>query len=907
MNFYPVPPVIEAQILTRIPEELRCKGESDWRGGFTGAFQNIFLEGPTCDGDGHLYVTDIPYGRILKVDKHTKQITVCVQYDGEPNGMARRKDGKFIVADYKKGLLLFDPRSNQVSPLLTRNNLESFKGVNDVIVDSKGNVFFTDQGQTGMTDQSGRVYRLGIDGRLDKLVSNGISPNGLALSLDERFLYVAMTRSNEVWRLPLHSDGSTSKAGVFFRSFGNAGPDGIKLDEEGNVLICHPSLGSVFVVDKHGVPKARIVSGSPGINLTNCTFGGPEGKTLYITDSLEDQASAQVYSREEIADLEQRERNLRAVLEEQNAPTYHSSSSPATGRNRGKRYVGDEVGLNLFQFMFSSSAWRSSRQRLLQCLAYKPKIAEPLATQHRLPPLDMATQLLKFYLNGSHVMHPFLLYNQIMQSFDSIYQTREPQQSSPQDMFTILMIFAVAAVTMHRQGKIREHPYGYYLSAMRHLGQIPHSKGKDGVQNLLLVARFGIYHHVGTSLWELARQCMRACIEMEYHLPPIMPGRISDEEKQHNQRIFWECYQLDRYSSTTLGRPFAIADHDIKVDLPSRVGLDNATSIALGPTSLTSSDLSVFIYSVQLRQITSRIRSKLLAMSSSSLEQHRSFMATGEIYASLHKFLAELDHWRASAPHYEQHTCLYENQEWYDFLLEKDKLFLLRGGVNLLFKSRRGVSQDIMRLWGRCATRVVELYASLYRAGLITYTRSYFQMLFHAGLSVIFCVSSEAKTRTGAGRLIPNFDSTLSVCGDVLDAISEKMPDARGYAVVFESMRRSVFDNFSASPATTGHPRTPQEACPTSLAYQDNNSVYQEPHHVMPETTHNQGLYTAPGAVQAPTYSQWMPEVDWINMDVSAMQGVEAGLSEYVWGDLNINADMWNRIEHMIDETIDDA
>lgn len=102
MNFYPVPPVIEAQFLTRIPEELRCKGESDWRGGFTGAFQNIFLEGPTCDEDGHLYVTDIPYGRILKVDKHTKQITVCVQYDGEPNGMARRKDGKFIVADYKK-------------------------------------------------------------------------------------------------------------------------------------------------------------------------------------------------------------------------------------------------------------------------------------------------------------------------------------------------------------------------------------------------------------------------------------------------------------------------------------------------------------------------------------------------------------------------------------------------------------------------------------------------------------------------------------------------------------------------------------------------------------------------------------------------------------------------------------
>lgn len=173
-----------------------------------------------------------------------------------------------------------------MTPLLTRRNLEGFKGLNDVIVSSKNEIFFTDQGQTSMVDQTGRVYRLSPDGRLDILVSNGISPNGLVLSPDERFLYVAMTRSNEVWRLPLHADGSTSKVGVFFRSFGNAGPDGLAIDEEGNLFICHPSLGSVFVVDKHGIPKARIESGSEGINLTNCTFGGPEGKTILITDSL---------------------------------------------------------------------------------------------------------------------------------------------------------------------------------------------------------------------------------------------------------------------------------------------------------------------------------------------------------------------------------------------------------------------------------------------------------------------------------------------------------------------------------------------------------------------------------------------------------------------------------------------
>jgi sugar lactone lactonase YvrE len=174
-----------------------------------------------------------------------------------------------------------------VSNLLTRRNLERFKGPNDLVVASNGDLYFTDQGQTGLTDPTGCVYRLSPNGKLDCLVNNGISPNGIVLSPDERFLYVAMTRANAVWRLPLHTDGTTTKAGLFFQSFGNAGPDGLAVDEEGSLFICHPSLGSVFVVDSEGIPKARIVTAAEGgKNLTNCCFGGTDGRTLFITDSM---------------------------------------------------------------------------------------------------------------------------------------------------------------------------------------------------------------------------------------------------------------------------------------------------------------------------------------------------------------------------------------------------------------------------------------------------------------------------------------------------------------------------------------------------------------------------------------------------------------------------------------------
>ncbi|ELQ40821.1 gluconolactonase [Pyricularia oryzae] len=281
MNFYPVPPVIKAELCLRIPDDKRCIGQdSEWRGGFARKFQHIFLEGPVYDSDGNLYVVDIPYGRILRIDG-SKNVTVSCKWDGEPNGLVGTADGKLLIADYKQGILSFDPADGKVKPHLTRRNLERFKGPNDLILDSRGNLYFTDQGQTG------KVYRLSSDGRLDTLVENGASPNGLVLSVDEKFLFVAMTRSNQVWRLPLHDNGTTTKAGVFFQSFGSAGPDGLAVDEEGSLFVCHPSLGSVFVVDASGVPKARIVSGTDGVNLTKCCFGGPEHKTLFITDSLE--------------------------------------------------------------------------------------------------------------------------------------------------------------------------------------------------------------------------------------------------------------------------------------------------------------------------------------------------------------------------------------------------------------------------------------------------------------------------------------------------------------------------------------------------------------------------------------------------------------------------------------------
>jgi gluconolactonase len=109
--------------------------------------------------------------------------------------------------------------------VLARRNSERFKGPNDLVFARNGDLYFTDQGQTGLHDPTGACT--GCARRPARLPARQRpSPNGLALSPDEEVLFVAMTRDNAVWRLPLLPDGSTAKVGRFASSTAPAGRTG---------------------------------------------------------------------------------------------------------------------------------------------------------------------------------------------------------------------------------------------------------------------------------------------------------------------------------------------------------------------------------------------------------------------------------------------------------------------------------------------------------------------------------------------------------------------------------------------------------------------------------------------------------------------------------------------------------
>lgn len=278
------PPRVTAELYARLPDALHGTTPSYWSRVQSGnSAIRSFLEGPSFDRDGNLWVTDIPFGRLFRVGPD-REFELVFQYDGEPNGLKFHADGRAFIADHSQGLLVFDPRRKSLDVMLGRAELDGFRGLNDLFFLEDGTLFLTDQGQTGLQDPSGRLFYCGTHGIPQVVLSNVPSPNGLVHDPVSNTVFLAVTRDNAIWRVPLRPSGQAGRTGRFIHLSGGIGPDGLAMDQDGNLAVCHPGLGVVWLFDRYGEPVLRIDSPA-GRMTTNCAFGGPEGRTLFITES----------------------------------------------------------------------------------------------------------------------------------------------------------------------------------------------------------------------------------------------------------------------------------------------------------------------------------------------------------------------------------------------------------------------------------------------------------------------------------------------------------------------------------------------------------------------------------------------------------------------------------------------
>ena len=239
-----------------------------------------FTEGPAADAKGNVFFTDQPNNRIYKWSVDGK-LSVFHENPGRANGLYFDKNGNLLAcADLNNELWLIDMKGN-VTVLVKDYRGKKLNGPNDLWIDPKGGVYFTDPfykrpyWERGPMEQDGQhVYYLAPDRKkLIRVADDLVTPNGIIGTPDGKLLYVADIKAKKTYVYTINDDGTLSNK----KLFAEEGSDGITIDNEGNVYL---TTKDVSVYNRQGRNIERIeVAERPA----NVCFGGKDKNTLFIT------------------------------------------------------------------------------------------------------------------------------------------------------------------------------------------------------------------------------------------------------------------------------------------------------------------------------------------------------------------------------------------------------------------------------------------------------------------------------------------------------------------------------------------------------------------------------------------------------------------------------------------------
>lgn len=261
-----------------------------------------FTEGPTVDAEGNVYFTETTFHRIMRLAKDGT-LTVFRENSNGANGMVIDSKNQLWICEGGNKAKGGRPRVSTID-LKTgeyKVRADNFKGTplnqpNDITMDSKGRMYFTDFPGANPVG----VYRIDPDGAVARLVAAPQieKPNGVMISPDDKTLYLVEASQIQggarmIRAYDLQPDGSLTKMRVFHDFYPGRSADGLCIDSKGNLYAAaglHRRRGTSETTDtKTGIHifapdgKALNFLAIPEDTITNCAFGGPDLKTLYVT------------------------------------------------------------------------------------------------------------------------------------------------------------------------------------------------------------------------------------------------------------------------------------------------------------------------------------------------------------------------------------------------------------------------------------------------------------------------------------------------------------------------------------------------------------------------------------------------------------------------------------------------
>lgn len=241
-------------------------------------------EGPAVDRQGNAYLVSRWMGRVIKVDV-AGHVDEVLQTHGKPQAVALLPHGDLLVVDAKRHALFRITPDGRLITVLDNVDGMPLLGPNDLVIGTGEVVYFSDPGLD--MEAPGQVVRVNLaNGEASILVNGLLFPNGITISDDGCYLYVAESTPHRIWRYEMLENGRRLGPGEVFHQFDDFHPDGIAFDATGRLLVTLCGGGTLAVLSPHGELVESISTG--GTDCTNCVFGGEGFQMLYLTEDKQE-------------------------------------------------------------------------------------------------------------------------------------------------------------------------------------------------------------------------------------------------------------------------------------------------------------------------------------------------------------------------------------------------------------------------------------------------------------------------------------------------------------------------------------------------------------------------------------------------------------------------------------------